>query len=235
MKYPEVKNYVGGRFVAGGHSFIDVFNPADGSVISRVPLSSRDDVDAAVTAARAAFPAWSQLPIKERVQVFFRYRTLLEKHIDELTALVTEENGKVHGEARAEILKSMELTEFACSLPQIATGEVLEVSRGVECRVDRYPVGVVASIVPNGPAAAIGLYADTGSRFETAATNGTREIGFAVIAPTWVCIAAVPVPAACDMASSASRTSWEVIVRVFGNPATRSRPLTSTLVSFSLG
>jgi len=148
MKYPEVRNYVGGRFVAGGHSFIDVHNPGDGSVISRVPLSSRDDVDAAVTAARNAFPAWSQLPIKERVQVFFRYRTLLETNIDELTALVTEENGKVHAEARAEILKSMELTEFACSLPQIAAGEVLEVSRGVECRIERFPIGVVASITP---------------------------------------------------------------------------------------
>jgi malonate-semialdehyde dehydrogenase (acetylating)/methylmalonate-semialdehyde dehydrogenase len=82
------------------------------------------------------------------VQVFFRYRALLERDIEELTALVTEENGKVYGEAKAEILKSMELTEFACSLPQIASGEVLEVSRGVECRIERFPLGVVASIAP---------------------------------------------------------------------------------------
>lgn len=148
MKYPEVKNYVGGRFVDGDHSFIDVYNPGDGTVISRVPLSSRDDVDTAVAAARAAFPAWAATPIKERVQVFYRYRTLLERDIEELTALVTEENGKIYGEARAEILKSMELTEFACSLPQIASGEVLEVSRGVECRIERFPLGVVASISP---------------------------------------------------------------------------------------
>ena len=148
MKYPEVKNYVGGRFVAGGHDFLDVYNPSDGEVISRVPLSSRDEVDAAVTSAKAAFPGWSALPIKERVQVFYRYRSLLERDIEELTALVTEENGKVYGEAKAEILKSMELTEFACSLPQIAAGEVLEVSRGVECRIERYPLGVVASITP---------------------------------------------------------------------------------------
>jgi malonate-semialdehyde dehydrogenase (acetylating)/methylmalonate-semialdehyde dehydrogenase len=148
MKYPEVRNYVGGRFVAGDHTFIDVYNPGDGSVISRVPLSSRDDVDAAVAAARAAFLEWSATPIKERVQVFYRYRSLLERDIEELTALVTEENGKVYGEARAEILKSMELTEFACSLPQIASGEVLEVSRGVECRIERFPLGVVASITP---------------------------------------------------------------------------------------
>ena len=73
---------------------------------------------------------------------------LLEQHIDELAALITEENGKIDREARAEVLKSAELTEFACSLPQIAAGEVLEVSRGVECRIERFPVGVVAAITP---------------------------------------------------------------------------------------
>ena len=82
------------------------------------------------------------------MQVFFRYRTLLEQHIDELTDLIVEEHGKVQSEARAEVLKAIELTEFACSLPQIIAGEVLEVSRGVECRSDRYPLGVVASITP---------------------------------------------------------------------------------------
>src|SRR5688500_12755511 len=148
MKYPEVRNYVAGGFVKGEHEYLDVYNPADGSVISKVPLSSRDDVDRAVQVAQAAFPAWSSLPIKERVQVFFRYRSLLERDIEELTALVTEENGKIYSEAKAEILKAMELTEFACSLPQIASGEVLEVSRGVECRIERYPLGVVASIAP---------------------------------------------------------------------------------------
>src|SRR4030095_2175586 len=148
MKYPEVRNYRNGSFVAGDLPFIDVYNPSDGSIISRVPMSTRDDVDAAVTSAERAFPTWSRTPIKERVQVFYRYKALLEKHIDELSALVTEENGKIASEARAEVLKSAELTEFACSLPQIMPGEVLEVSRGVECRIERYPLGVVASIAP---------------------------------------------------------------------------------------
>ncbi|MEP6904741.1 MAG: CoA-acylating methylmalonate-semialdehyde dehydrogenase [Gemmatimonadales bacterium] len=148
MKYAEVRNYVGGRFVAGDHRFQDVYNPGDGSVISKVPLSSREDLDGAVASAQAAFPAWSAMPIKERVQVLYRYRSLLERDIEELTALITEENGKIYAEARAEVLKSMELTEFACSLPQIAAGEVLEVSRGVECRIERFPLGVVASITP---------------------------------------------------------------------------------------
>jgi len=149
MKYDALRNYVGGGFVATeSRPFLDVYNPSSGDVISKVPLSEALEVDAAVAAARAAFPAWSATPIKERVQVFYRYKSLLERNIDELAALVTEENGKIASEARAEVLKSAELTEFACSLPQITPGEVLEVSRGVECRIERFPLGVVASIAP---------------------------------------------------------------------------------------
>ena len=118
-----------------------------------MPCSSAADLDRAVTAAQWAFPGWSRTPVKERVQVFFRYKFLLEQHLDELAALVSEENGKTRGEAVAEIEKCIELTEFATSLPQLVTGELLEVSRGVECRTERVPVGVVASIVPfNFPA-----------------------------------------------------------------------------------
>jgi malonate-semialdehyde dehydrogenase (acetylating)/methylmalonate-semialdehyde dehydrogenase len=148
MKYAEVQNCIGGVFLSPDAPRLDVHDPSSGALLSRVPLSSARDVDAAVIAAREAFPAWSATPIKERVQVLYRYKTLLETHIDELAALVTEENGKIASEARAEVLKSAELTEFACSLPQIVTGEVLEVSRGVECRVERYPVGIVAAITP---------------------------------------------------------------------------------------
>ncbi|MEA2339063.1 MAG: malonate-semialdehyde dehydrogenase (acetylating) / methylmalonate-semialdehyde dehydrogenase, partial [Thermoanaerobaculia bacterium] len=148
-RYPDIRNYIGGTFVEhDAGRYLDVFNPAEGSVISRVPLSASADVDRAVAAAKAAFPGWSATPIKERVQVFYRYKALLEQNIDELARLVTEENGKIDSEARAEVLKSAELCEFACSLPQIVSGEVLEVSRGVECRVEHFPVGVVASITP---------------------------------------------------------------------------------------
>jgi malonate-semialdehyde dehydrogenase (acetylating)/methylmalonate-semialdehyde dehydrogenase len=148
MKYPAVRNYLNGAFVAAELPTLDVYDPSEGRVISQVPLSSPREVDAAVASAEAAFPAWSATPIKERVQVFYRYKALLERHLDELAALITEENGKIPGEARAEVLKSAELTEFACSLPQITTGEVLEVSRGVECRIERFPLGVVAAITP---------------------------------------------------------------------------------------
>ncbi|HSJ65359.1 MAG TPA: CoA-acylating methylmalonate-semialdehyde dehydrogenase [Gemmatimonadaceae bacterium] len=147
-KHGTVRNFIGGQCVESDGPLIDVYRPADGRVIARTPLSTAADVDSAVAAARQAFPEWSALPIKERVQVVYRYRTLLEQHVDELSALIVEEHGKVDGEARAEVLKAIELTEFACALPQIATGELLEVSRGVECRTDRRPVGIVASIVP---------------------------------------------------------------------------------------
>jgi malonate-semialdehyde dehydrogenase (acetylating)/methylmalonate-semialdehyde dehydrogenase len=127
---------------------MEVISPVDGTLLSTVPISTSRDLDDAVKAARAAFDSWSKTPIKERVQVFFRYKTLLEKHLDELAKLCTEENGKTYGESVAEIEKSIELTEFATSLPQLVTGEILEVSRGVECRTEHVPLGVVASIVP---------------------------------------------------------------------------------------
>ena len=148
MKYPAVANYLNGSFVEDTLPALDVYNPSEGSVISRVPLSTHLEVDRAVKSARAAFPGWSSTPIKERVQVFYRYKAMLEAHLDELAALITEENGKIASEARAEVLKAAELTEFACSLPQIVPGEVLEVSRGVECRIERFPLGVVAAITP---------------------------------------------------------------------------------------
>jgi malonate-semialdehyde dehydrogenase (acetylating)/methylmalonate-semialdehyde dehydrogenase len=149
MKYPKTQNYINGSFVdASSERKLDVISPGDGNLLSTVPMSTAKDLDDAVKAAKAAFPAWSKLTIKDRVQVFFRYRNLLEKNLKELAELVQEENGKTYSEAVAEVEKSIELTEFACSLPQLVTGEVLEVSRGVECRTEHVPLGVIASIVP---------------------------------------------------------------------------------------
>ena len=153
-KYGRLKNFINGGFtgVTPGRS-LPVFSPLDGSLLAEMPCSSTADLDDAVAAAQAAFPRWSRMPIKERVQVFFRYKYLLEKNLEELAALVSEENGKTRGEAVAEIEKCIELTEFATSLPQLVAGEVLEVSKRVECRTERTAVGVVASIVPfNFPA-----------------------------------------------------------------------------------
>ncbi len=149
MKYSPVKNFINGNFVDSvSSSTIDIISPLDGNLLSTVPLSTCEDLNLAVAAAKSAFPAWSKTPIKERVQVFFRYKSLLEKNLHELAALVQEENGKTFSEAVAEIEKSIELTEFATSLPQLITGEILEVSKGVECRTEHVSIGVVASIVP---------------------------------------------------------------------------------------
>lgn len=149
MKYSPVQNYINGKFSdTSSQRTLDVISPIDGNLLSKVPMSTAKDVDDAVKAAKDAFPKWSRTTIKERVQVFYRYRQLLEKNLKELSELVQEENGKTYSEAVAEVEKSIELTEFACSLPQLVTGEVLEVSKGVECRTEHTPLGVIASIVP---------------------------------------------------------------------------------------
>ena len=148
MKYPEVKNYIGEELQNGSGNTLDVYSPVNGEIISKVFLSTYEAIDKAVKTAREAFTSWSETPIKERVQVFFRYRQLLEKNFDELAHIVHEENGKILDEAKAEVAKSMELTEFACSMPQLIAGEILEVSKGVECRLEHFPLGVVASITP---------------------------------------------------------------------------------------
>lgn len=148
LRYPVTRNYISGKFTPAGNHSLEVINPQSGKVISSVTLSSANDLDEAVQSAKAAFTSWSAMPVKERVQIFYRYKALLEKNLHALAVLVHEENGKTIEEATAEVEKSIELTEFSCSLPQLISGEVLEVSRGVECRVEHKPLGVVASIAP---------------------------------------------------------------------------------------
>ena len=145
---PLVKNFINGQFERQEQELMDVFSPLDGSKISTLPLSTAKDLNRAVLSAKNAFPKWSSKTLKERVQVFFKYRMLLEKNIDELSKLIQLENGKTYGEAKAEIEKGIELCEFAVSMPQIIVNEVQEVSKGVECKVERKPLGVVASIAP---------------------------------------------------------------------------------------
>ncbi|MGI4740491.1 MAG: CoA-acylating methylmalonate-semialdehyde dehydrogenase [Janthinobacterium lividum] len=149
LKYPAIRNYVAGQLTTDeAGETLNVFSPLSGELISTVPLSGAAALDAAVQAAKAAFAAWAAVPIKEKVQIFYRYKTLLERDTQALADLVREENGKTFDEARAEVEKAIELTEFACSMPQLIGGEVLEVSKGVECRIERKPLGVVASIAP---------------------------------------------------------------------------------------
>jgi len=148
-RYPDARNFIGGVFVEDpGTEMLDVTNPRHGKAMSRVPLSGADTVAAAVEAASAAFPAWAAQPIRDRAQVFYRLRELLIRDVEELTWLVSHENGKTYGEANASVLKSIECVEFGCALPNLATGQQLDVSRGVNCSVDHEPLGVVAGICP---------------------------------------------------------------------------------------
>ncbi|MCH2023390.1 MAG: aldehyde dehydrogenase family protein, partial [Saprospiraceae bacterium] len=113
----ETKNYIHGTYVEDSYEKVDIISPVDGSLISTMPMSDASAVDKAVRSSKKAFLGWSSMTLKERVQIFFRFRTLLEKHRDELVELVHKENGKTLSEAAAEVDKGIELCEFACSLP----------------------------------------------------------------------------------------------------------------------
>ena len=146
---PALCHIIGGEPVAAPHaSMLDVTDPSTGEAIARVPMGGAADVDAAVKAAAKAQKDWARVPLKDRIQVMFRLKTLIEERMDHLASIVTRENGKLAGEAKGEIARAVECIEFATSLPQVAAGPVLEVSRGVECRMVREPLGVVAGITP---------------------------------------------------------------------------------------
>lgn len=148
MKYAEVNNFINGKFVQTEKPRLDIISPLDGKVISTVPLCGYSELDEAVTAAKNALPGWSGQTSKKRSEVLYRYHNILLNHIAEIAASIHDENGKNIGEATAEVEKSIELTEFACSIPQITTGEILKVSDGVVCQTEYTPLGVVASICP---------------------------------------------------------------------------------------
>ena len=128
--------------------YIDVIDPATNTVCGSCAASGAADVEAAVAAASAAFPAWSGLTIKKRAAIMFKLHALIAQHADELADLVVLENGKNKGEALASVAKGNETVEWACSLPQLAQGKHLKVSNGIHCHEVVEPLGVVASIVP---------------------------------------------------------------------------------------
>lgn len=147
--YVEAKNWIGGEWVdASTDDTMDVINPRYGKAMSRLGMSNGDDVDRAVRAAKAAFPGWRAWPMRERAQVFYKFKTLMERDLEELSWLVSHENGKTFEEARAEVLKAIECCEYGCALPNMAGGGQLEVSRGVECREVYEPLGVCAGVTP---------------------------------------------------------------------------------------
>jgi malonate-semialdehyde dehydrogenase (acetylating)/methylmalonate-semialdehyde dehydrogenase len=145
-----VRNFVGGDWrKASAAATLPVRNPASGEEIARVPLSSGADVDAAVQAARAAFPMWRDTPAPVRARVLFRLKALLEQHKEDLARLLTTEHGKVIAETRGEIQRGIESVEHACAMPTLMMGETVEqVASGVDSATWRQPLGVFAVITP---------------------------------------------------------------------------------------
>ena len=148
--FRDASNLIGGEWHEPKTSkqHLDVINPRYGKAMSRVCMSAADDVDAAVKAGMRAFADWREWPIRERAQVLYRLRELMVRSIEELSWLVSHENGKTFPEAKAEVEKGIECIEYGCSLPNLAAGNQLEVSRGVACEVVYEPLGVVAGVTP---------------------------------------------------------------------------------------
>ena len=145
----KLKNYIGGQLVeATADEYLPVTNPATGETIAQVPLCGKSELDKAVDAAANAQKAWGETPVRDRVQVLFRMKEIIERKQNQLAELVVQENGKTMAEAVGSIARGVECIEYASCLPQIATDSVLMVGQGVECRTQRYPLGVVAGITP---------------------------------------------------------------------------------------
>jgi malonate-semialdehyde dehydrogenase (acetylating)/methylmalonate-semialdehyde dehydrogenase len=151
----EIGHFIDGRKVAGQSGRrASIFNPATGAKTGEVALASKAEVDAVVARAQAAQPAWGATPPAKRAQVMFRFRDLLNRHIDELAPLLSAEHGKTLPDAKGEIARGIEVVEFVCGIPQLLKGEYSEqVATGVDSFAIRQPLGVVAGITPfNFPA-----------------------------------------------------------------------------------
>lgn len=156
MSEAKTLNYfINGRFEPSAtEKYTYACNPSTGEITARVPCCTKDEVEAAIAGAKAAFPGWASTPVLKRVQVLYRLRELLIEHMDELTMLVAKENGKAWEEAKGDVLKAKEGTEQAIAAPSLMMGEsLMDASSGYDTVLYREPLGVFAGIVPfNFPA-----------------------------------------------------------------------------------
>jgi len=145
-----LKNFIGGKWVASsGTETLEVPNPATGEVLARVPISTKEDVEQAVQAAKQAFATWRNTPVPKRARVMFSFHHLLNKHHEELAKLVVLENGKAYKEAYGEIQRGIECVEFAAGAPTLMMGESLaSIAEDIDSEMFRYPLGVVGGITP---------------------------------------------------------------------------------------
>ena len=146
----EIGHFIGGKLVAGTTGkFADVFNPASGEITARVSLADAREVDIAVAAANAAWPAWAATPPLRRARVMFKLQALLHRDRAEMSAIVTAEHGKVLSDADGEVQRGLEVVEFACGIPHLLRGEYTDaVGTGIDAWSIRQPLGVVAGITP---------------------------------------------------------------------------------------
>src|SRR5207245_5332656 len=111
----------------------EIPNPATGEAVASLPYSSKDQLNQAVAAAKKAFPGWSETPVPDRAQVMFRFKALFDEHIEELSALVTTENGKTLEESRGEVKRAIEVIDFACGAPTLMMGHNLDqIAKGID-------------------------------------------------------------------------------------------------------
>ncbi|HYU94355.1 MAG TPA: CoA-acylating methylmalonate-semialdehyde dehydrogenase [Actinomycetota bacterium] len=150
MSAERVPALIGGRFQESGSDEVDpIYDPATGETIALLPYSTPEEIDRAVGAAAEAFPAWADTPVPERAQVMFRFKALLEDLFEDLSRLVTHENGKTLAEARGEVRRAIEVVELACGAPTLMMGTNLDqIADGIDEELVRFPVGVVAGITP---------------------------------------------------------------------------------------
>lgn len=147
--------FIGGKWQKSKTTeFGNVMNPATDEVLARVPFCTPAEVNAAIEAAAAAFPSWSNTPVVERARLLFRFKQQLEEHQEELAHILTGENGKTLIEARGSIRRGIEMVEFACGMPTLMMGDSLEnIAPGIDCQTIRQPLGVCVGITPfNFPA-----------------------------------------------------------------------------------
>jgi malonate-semialdehyde dehydrogenase (acetylating) / methylmalonate-semialdehyde dehydrogenase len=151
----DIHHFINGKHANGTSGrWGDVFNPATGEKIRRVAFATAGEVDAAVQAARAAFPAWAATTPLIRARTMFKFVELLHRERDNFARMISEEHGKVFADAQGEIDRGLEVVEFACGIPHLMAGEFTEqVGRGIDTYSMRQPLGVCAGITPfNFPA-----------------------------------------------------------------------------------
>ena len=150
----QVGHFINNQHIQEAQRWSNVFNPATGQVTAKVACANEAMAKQAIDAAAAAFPGWSATPPMQRARVLFKFKTLVEGHMEELASLITAEHGKVHSDARGSVIRGMEVVEFACGMPHLLRGDFTEnVGRQIDAYSVRQPLGVCVGVSPfNFPA-----------------------------------------------------------------------------------